>query len=761
MWEPPEPLAKLQARVTSLMLDGKRDYADALMREACLAKPYGLWVLLRYGLARADAHNQWVFDRCLEVMESPDGHLDLWAREHYKSTIITFALTIQNILRNSETTIGIFSHTRPIAKAFLRQIKQEMERNERLKRWFPDVLWADPSKESPKWSEDEGITVKRKGNPKEATVEAWGLVDGQPTSKHFDVLNYDDIVVESSVGTPEMIKKTTDALSNSYNLGKRGGKRRFVGTRYHYNDTYREIMDRGTVQPRLYPATIDGTVDGTPVFLTREELSDKRRDQGPYVFGCFAAGTPVLMSDWTEKAVDQLQVGDEVVGYRFGDGQRARLVRSKVLARQVRPMPAVRFTFASGRTLVCTEDHKFWHGRAKRDYAPLGLKKGTLRAACSIYDPAAVDVSGVDPEARGYLRGIFDGEGCVSGGTFHITQCAATNPEVCAAIGHTLDACDLDWEVGTPRQRQSIRDYYIVGGREQKIRFARLLKGAGKSARLAEAIFKHGSRNLGKGVRDQLVSIEPVGDIDVYNVQTETGNYVAAGYAVKNCQMLQDPTADDKQGFKAEWLRYAGVTTRGHNLLILVDPASKKKPTSDYTSMWLIGLGPDRKVYVHDMLRDRLSLTQRAETLIKWHRYWSAKGPIQAVAYEEYGLQADIEHAQSRMEDENYRFDITPVGGRLGKLDRIRRLIPWFEQGRIYLPAALTKTNYEGKSVDLVKAFKNEEYLAFPVAPHDDMLDALARFLDDDLPISFPLPIPEEDDRELEMVSGRNVTTGY
>jgi hypothetical protein len=125
------------------------------------------------------------------------------------------------------------------------------------------VLWADPQKESPKWSEDEGITVKRKGNPKEATVEAWGLVDGQPTSKHFDVLNYDDIVVESSVGTPEMIKKTTDALSNSYNLGKRGGKRRFVGTRYHYNDTYREIMDRGTVTPRLYPATVGGTVDGS------------------------------------------------------------------------------------------------------------------------------------------------------------------------------------------------------------------------------------------------------------------------------------------------------------------------------------------------------------------------------------------------------------------------------------------------------------------------------------------------------------------
>jgi hypothetical protein len=49
---------------------------------------------------------------------------------------------------------------------------------------FPDVLWADPQKQSAKWAEDDGIIVKRKTNPSAATVEAWGLVDGQPTGKH-------------------------------------------------------------------------------------------------------------------------------------------------------------------------------------------------------------------------------------------------------------------------------------------------------------------------------------------------------------------------------------------------------------------------------------------------------------------------------------------------------------------------------------------------------------------------------------------------
>ena len=116
------------------------------LRQACRDN---LYFLLRYGLNREDCETDWVFERCQEVQASPDGHLDLWAREHYKSTIITFALSIQDILKDPETTIGIFSHTRPIAKAFLRQIKNEFETNERLKDWFPDILWQNPRRESP------------------------------------------------------------------------------------------------------------------------------------------------------------------------------------------------------------------------------------------------------------------------------------------------------------------------------------------------------------------------------------------------------------------------------------------------------------------------------------------------------------------------------------------------------------------------------------------------------------------------------------
>lgn len=238
-----------------------------------------LFFLLHSLLNRADLYHPWLFDRCREVQASPDGHLDLWARDHYKSSIITFGLTIQDILNDPEETFGLFSHTRDIAKFFLVQIMREMGTNERLKRLYPDVLWADPKRQAPKWSEDDGIVVKREGNPKESTVEAWGLVDGQPTSKHFKTRVYDDVVTISSVGTPEQIRKTTLAWEMSINLGTRDGRERYIGTRYSMWDTYSAMIERQAVAVRIYPATDNGRLDGKPVLLSQAQWDEKKRVQ--------------------------------------------------------------------------------------------------------------------------------------------------------------------------------------------------------------------------------------------------------------------------------------------------------------------------------------------------------------------------------------------------------------------------------------------------------------------------------------------------
>lgn len=258
-----------------------RDWA--VVRRYCMGD---VFFLLTYALGRRDADNEWVYARAREWQSAPDGHVDCWAREHFKSTIITFAGTVWTVVNDPEATVGLFSITRPNAKKPLKQIKQEAEENATLKKLFPDVFWADPRKESPKWSEDEGLCFKRKGNPKEQTVEAWGLVDSLPTGAHFRYRVYDDAIDQDSVTSPEMIKKVLACWELSCSLGQAGGKARYIGTRYHANDLYGTIMKRKAAVPRIYSATDNGRADGRPVLFTPEYWEQKKRENGPYTLAC-------------------------------------------------------------------------------------------------------------------------------------------------------------------------------------------------------------------------------------------------------------------------------------------------------------------------------------------------------------------------------------------------------------------------------------------------------------------------------------------
>lgn len=471
-----------------MLIENRHSYADffvglqglsesearAAMRFMCLND---LFFLLRYGLNRADMEHDWLFDRCREVQANPDGHLDLWARGHYKSTIITFGKTIQDILANPEITILIFSHINPIAKAFLIQIKNEFETNDTLKDWFSDVLFENPRTESPKWSENDGIVVKRTSNPKECTLEASGLVDGQPISKHFQMIVYDDVVIDRSVTTPEQMEKTVRSLELSYNLGNDNPVYRFIGTRYHFNDAYKTLIERETAEPRIYAATDNGKTDGKPIFLTAENLLKKRKAMRVYTF---------------------------------------------------------------------------------------------------------------------------------------------------------------------------------------------------------------------------------------------------------SCQMLQNPVADSLQRFERSWLRFYDDLPSELNWYLLADAANAKRKDSDYTSFWAVGLGNDGNYYCVPVCRDRLNLSERAKRFIGLHRSYN---PIEC-RYEEYGLAADIAYIELVQSQEQYRFDIVKVAGSMSKTDRIKRLQPLFEEGKLFFPRKFLYRNYQGIERDLVKDFLDEEFDRFPTPEHDDMLDCLSRICD-------------------------------
>lgn len=261
---------------------------------------------------------EWIYERCREVESEPDDHLDLWAREHWKSTLITFAGAIQEIAKDSkiypelfpedpdvlfrgpgsEITIGIFSHNTKIARDFVSKIKRECEDNPLLPRLYPDIFWQDPKKQSPSWSRDNGLIFIRESNPNEPTVSGWGLVDGLPTSKHFKLMIYDDVVTEKSVGTPDMILKTTDSweLSSFLEASQSDevpARKWYIGTRYNFADTYAVMISRGAAKSRLHPATDSGVPDGKPVLLSEGKWAKKKRDNSARTIACQMLQNPI------------------------------------------------------------------------------------------------------------------------------------------------------------------------------------------------------------------------------------------------------------------------------------------------------------------------------------------------------------------------------------------------------------------------------------------------------------------------------------
>jgi hypothetical protein len=82
------------------------------------------------------------------------------------------------------------------------------------------------------------------------------------------------------------------------------------------------------------------------------------------------------------------------------------------------------------------------------------------------------------------------------------------------------------------------------------------------------------------------------------------------------------------------------------------------------------------------------------------------------------------------------------------KNDRVRRLIPIFEQNKVYFPETMYYTDCEGVPRDLVHIFVEEEYAAFPAGLHDDMLDSLARLMEPDMPLIWPQSDEEEPKRK-------------
>lgn len=245
----------------------------------------------------------WLFNRCWEVNNDPDFHVDIWSRGFFKSTIITVGKTIQDILKNPEITACIYSYNADTAQAFVSAIRQGME-SPKMKELFPDIIPTNTASGRYRTTNDDGVsesvkfswsdkefTVIRKSKRKEATVTGRGLMNSLPTGYHFDLLIFDDVVTWKSISTQEQNAKTYQRWQDALNTGSgENTKIRIIGTLYSTRDTYFNILNpmassgvtgNSKYTIRKYPAV---EPDGNTVLVSPEYIEERKRMMVGFVF---------------------------------------------------------------------------------------------------------------------------------------------------------------------------------------------------------------------------------------------------------------------------------------------------------------------------------------------------------------------------------------------------------------------------------------------------------------------------------------------
>jgi len=240
-------------------------------------------------------HNEWY-----ELLQGDDRprrlHIQA-AREHAKTTCLSVKYPLWRVGRNPDLRVMIVSQSATLANTIVREIRMNIENNDRLRAVFP-ALREPMGKVSRPWSNSE-LQVKRSPGVilKDATFVGIGL-GGSLTGKRADLIVVDDPFDENEVRTEAQRQKVEDWIDKMVlpTLTPQG-EIMFVGTPWHYADYWanlaaKSIENGGNYVVRKYPA-IKNPEDPMekwdaqwPEVWSPERLAERRYEMGSVKFNC-------------------------------------------------------------------------------------------------------------------------------------------------------------------------------------------------------------------------------------------------------------------------------------------------------------------------------------------------------------------------------------------------------------------------------------------------------------------------------------------
>ncbi len=162
----------------------------------------------------------------------------------------------------------------------------------------------------------------------------------------------------------------------------------------------------------------------------------------------FAPDAPILMTDWRHKRIADVVIGDDVVGFTSGTiRDRAKLLRSSVVAARAKVVPMVELRMASGRQILTTKSAAWFTNRKpntsephRKPYAPARVG-GHLMVADLVED----EPTGRHRMLWYYLAGMVDGEGHIAESALPITQTTGKNGPVWERLCEVLDTLGISY----------------------------------------------------------------------------------------------------------------------------------------------------------------------------------------------------------------------------------------------------------------------------------------------------------------------------
>lgn len=313
-----------------------------------------------------------------------------------------------------------------------------------------------------------------------------------------------------------------------------------------------------------------------------------------------------------------------------------------------------------------------------------------------------------------YLAGLIDGEGHIGANTCSITQGIEVNYDVYLEMKKCMDDLSITYnEFIREKQKDHHQKTAILQMHNCKDIYRKLLKYTriAKKKQIINRLMEKNHMFIRES--DKVVDIKFSKREAVYAIETETGNYIAWGYASSNSQYQQQPISAETQVFHERFFRYydeKDLQGKYLKYFTICDPAISQSDDADNTVIITMAKEADGpNIYRIREDAGHFSPKETIDIIFKHREEYNSDVFIETFAYQK-ALKFAIEEEQKVRQQYFILKELKDTTK--AKEFRIQSLIPLYERGILFHKHS--DIEYE------------TELLQFPGGKHDDRIDAAA-----------------------------------